>query len=162
MTSYGPRSILQGVERGNTDAVRRIMSALMMRLAGTADDVAIRVSCLTTDEQDIYTRIFNSATSTEDTLLMNMMRRFASALYADDAAILKAADDFDNLAVTVVQDSAMGNTEQLESARRKFRQLVQTGELVYHQVTARKQRKEPKTSGEDEQAEDVGRDRKMW
>lgn len=156
MASYGQTSILRGIERSNIDSLRRLMSALMRREAGASEGTSAMVSDLTASEQVVFVRVFNTATGTSDSLLRNMTRRFASACLADDPTILRAADDFDRLAVQVVQDAQTGTPEQLEQARQNFRQLVQAGELIYHRGV-----NEPDTasmvdrSDDDDEMEDV-------
>jgi hypothetical protein len=104
MAPYTQTSILWGVERGNTESIRRLMNALMIRDAGVTEATAAKESDLTASEQAVFVRIFNTAIAAGDNLLRNMARHFASARFSDEETIFQAANDFDRLAFPVVQD----------------------------------------------------------
>jgi hypothetical protein len=61
MAPFGNHSILRGLDRQDSESIRRVMNALMSRLAGVTTAAAAQLADLTAPESGIVDRIFNAA-----------------------------------------------------------------------------------------------------
>ena len=129
MTQFAAPSILRGIERDDIASIRRVMNALMRRLAGVPSTTAAQMSDLEYNEANVVNRIHLATRG--NGLLTAMVTRFASARYGNTNTVIRATANLNGLAVEAVQDPSSRPTMEFTMAEAFFNHQVQTDAFVY-------------------------------
>jgi hypothetical protein len=96
---HDQQSIFRGIRYGNVSAIRRVMNAVCLQLAGNNKEDAQRVAFLDPLESDIVERIMDLAAIPEmKELAVEVATKFFSAQAQAPSAVLRAERNLDKVA----------------------------------------------------------------
>jgi hypothetical protein len=129
MTEFDHTSILRGLNSEDVDSLRRLMNAIMHRLAGVAPATAAQMSDLNIAEHAIM--IWVTEAARDNPLLERMVTRFASARYGNSNTVREAARELDLVVIDAVLNPGVRPHRELVIAEGFFNQLVANGHAAY-------------------------------
>lgn len=129
MTKFDLTSILRGLESEDVDSIRRVMNAIMHRLAGVPSASAAEINDL--DIAEHASMIWIHEATRNNGLLERMVIRFASARYSNSNTVREAARELDLVVTEAVLNPGARQHRELVVAEGFFNQLVANSGAEY-------------------------------
>jgi hypothetical protein len=129
MPPFDNTSALRGIDGQDVSSLRKLMNAIMHRLAGVPAGSVAEMDDLDTNEHGAM--IFLADNARHNVLLSRMITRFASARYANSRTVREAARELDLVVTEAVFNPYTRPQRELVIAEGFFNQLVANGTATY-------------------------------
>jgi hypothetical protein len=129
MAPFNNTSALWGLDSEDIETLRKLMNAIMHRLAGATVDAAAELDKL--KSREYHAMLFLTENARKNELLRRMITRFASARYRKSKIVREAARELDILVTQAVLRPDMRPERELIMAERFFNQLIANGSATW-------------------------------
>lgn len=129
MAPFNNTSALKGLDANNVNSLRRLMNAIMHRLAGVSAATIQEIDNLTMQEH--ATMLYLTENARDNELLSRMVTRFASARYANSNTVREAGRELDLVVTEAVLEPRNRPERELVMAEGFFNHLVAESPATY-------------------------------
>jgi hypothetical protein len=148
MAPFNNTSALWGLDSEDVESLRKLMNAIMHRVAGATADAAAELNGL--KSREYHAMLFLTENARNNELLLRMITRFASARYRNSKTVREAARELDILVNQAVLCPGTRPERELIMAEGFFNQLIANGSATWGVGADEEYGEiEPDTDGED-------------
>ena len=129
MAPFNNTSALWGLDSEDIESLRKLMNAIMHRLAGATAHAAAELDDL--ESREYHAMLFLTENARRNELLLRMITRFASARYRKSKIVREAARELDILVTQAVLLPEIRPERELIMAEGFFNQLIANGPATW-------------------------------
>jgi hypothetical protein len=129
MVPFNNTSALWGLDSEDIESLRKLMNAIMHRLAGVTADAVAELDEL--NRREYHAMLFLTENARRNEFLLRMITRFASARYRKSKFVREAARELDIMVTQAVLRPDMRPERELIMAERFFNQLTANGSATW-------------------------------